>query len=756
MNAAPPDGGSPFDQLVERWAAAIEADARVMRHLAQRFGLAMTTGGSLTQASRAVGRELVTIAGAASNALKQTMHVLRNFGPPAFGMDSPAGRDRLADGVVELTIGYAEELAGRALDKGPDDNDQPADGTQGSAGPRTGAPENASPASTLPASTAPAGTGPASNRPDGSGPDSHGPHPAGPVTDARPTTSRERPASQDQFRAVFQAAAVGMGVARMDGAVLDVNPAMLRMFGLTSRLSGPPRVTDFVHPGDAETFTGQYRELIRGDRETMVMEIRFVRPDHSVLNANLTATLVRDQEGSPHHMIAVVEDITERYELQSRLADQTYYDQLTRLPNRALTVKRLRELFAPGSPVERVGLAALGLDGFRAINEGLGGEVGDEVLRAVADRLATTSQDYLLARTGADEFAIVITDPTEFDLPKLAKVVLDTFIAPFAIGDHELTIPVSIGLVEMAVRDTCPTELLRAADVAVSWARAEGSGQWVQFDAERDAGEMTRFALMSAMPAAVKRNEFRLEYQPLVTIAEGAMVGVEALVRWHHPEHGLLSPAQFIALAERSGAIVPLGRWVLAKACRQAKRWCEQFGDRAPYVSVNLAPRQVAEPDLVDGVATVLSETGLPAGRLQLEITEQAVLDDQANALPALRALGVRLAIDDFGTGYANFARLRKRPLAHALKIDGSFIKALRAPHGADPADIAIVDSLIKMAHALGLVVIAEWVETADQARQLADLSCDLGQGLYFGDAMPAACIERLLRDTRDTRDTTV
>jgi EAL domain-containing protein (putative c-di-GMP-specific phosphodiesterase class I) len=219
-------------------------------------------------------------------------------------------------------------------------------------------------------------------------------------------------------------------------------------------------------------------------------------------------------------------------------------------------------------------------------------------------------------------------------------------------------------------------------------------------------------------------------------------------VRWHHPEHGLLSPAQFIALAERSGAIVPLGRWVLAKACWQAKHWYELFGDRAPYVSVNLAPRQVAEPDLVDDVAAVLGETGLPPERVQLEITEQAVLDDQANALPALRELGVRLAIDDFGTGYANFARLRRRPLAHALKVDGSFITALRGSHGADPADVAIVDSLIKMAHALGLVVTAEWVETADQARQLAELGCDLGQGRYFGDAVPAARIEHLLRAT--------
>ncbi len=690
----PPDGGSPLDLLVDKWATAIEVDACVMRHLAHRFGVALVTQGNLTKASRAIGRELVTIAGSASNALKQTLHVLRDFGPAAYRLQSPVGRDRLADGIVELTVGYAEELSERALD----------------------------------------GSGPA------------GPANTHPVTDGPALAEQGKPASQDQFRAVFQAAAVGMGIARMDGTVLDVNPAMLRMFGLTEKLTGPPRVTDFVHPGDAETFTGQYRELIRGDRETMVMEIRFVRPDHSVLNANLTATLVRDQQGNPHHMIAVVEDITERYELQSRLADQTYFDQLTRLPNRALVVERLRELLAGNSQVQRVGLAALDLDGFRAINETLGSEVGDDVLRAVADRLRSTGQGDLLARTGGDEFAILITDPADSDLPELAKVVLDAFVEPFAIADHELTIPVAVGLVEMAVRDTCPTELLRAADVAVSWARAPGSARWVHFDAARDAGETSRFALMSTMPAAVNRNEFRLEYQPLVTIAEGAMVGVEALVRWHHPEHGLLSPAQFIALAERSGAIVPLGRWVLAKACWQAKHWQERFGARAPYISVNLAPRQVAEPDLVDDVATVLDETGLPPQRLQLEITEQAVLDDQSNALPALREVGVRLAIDDFGTGYANFARLRRRPLAHVLKIDGSFIRALRAPQGVDPADVAIVDSLIKMAHALDLVVTAEWVETAEQARQLAELGCDLGQGLYFGDAVSAARIEHLLR----------
>jgi EAL domain-containing protein (putative c-di-GMP-specific phosphodiesterase class I) len=269
----------------------------------------------------------------------------------------------------------------------------------------------------------------------------------------------------------------------------------------------------------------------------------------------------------------------------------------------------------------------------------------------------------------------------------------------------------------------------------------------VVFDPERDAAESARFALVSGLRGAIGRGEFRLAFQPLVQLSDRRVRGAEALVRWQHPEEGLIGPGRFIELAEHSGAIVPLGRWVLEEACGQAASWWRELGEAAPFVSVNVSPLQLAEPGWVHEVTGVLNATGLPPGMLQLEITEQAVLGDEAvtlDALNALRTAGVRLALDDFGTGYSSLAWLRRLPV-HALKIDGSFIDGLRNP-SADPTDSSIVRALVEMAHALGLEVTAEWVETAVQAERLAELGCDIGQGRWFGDAGPGVWVPGLWR----------
>ena len=249
------------------------------------------------------------------------------------------------------------------------------------------------------------------------------------------------------------------------------------------------------------------------------------------------------------------------------------------------------------------------------------------------------------------------------------------------------------------------------------------------------------------MRGGVERGEFRLHYQPLVGLADGRVRAAEALVRWEHPEHGLLGPARFVEPAERSGAIVPLGRWVLETACTQAAAWHRELGSGAPCVSVNVSPVQLVEPGWVAEVIAMTDVTGLPPDMLQLEITEQAVLRDEAAALEALTALrraGIRLALDDFGTGYSGLAWLRSLPV-HALKIDGSFVQGLRHPD-ADPVDSSIVDPMIRMAHALDLEVTAEWVETRRQAERLTRLGCDLGQGRWYGDAGPATAVPGIWR----------
>jgi diguanylate cyclase (GGDEF)-like protein/PAS domain S-box-containing protein len=566
-------------------------------------------------------------------------------------------------------------------------------------------------------------------------------------------------ASEERFRTVFTQAGVGIGIAALNAEITEVNPALVAMFGSKGLLIEPCPITDQAHPEDAPAFSQLFGELTRGERESFRSETRFVRPDSTVLWTHLTASLVRDEHGEPAYVVCVVEDVTERHQLRTRLRHQTYHDQLTRLPNRSLMDEQLYLAFSEGSPVARVGLCHLDLDGFRRINDSLGHQVGDQLLLAVAGRLHLSAGQHLITRTGGDEFAILVTDPPDTGfLCALADKVLAGLAPPFVIGSQRLSITASMGIAEDAVANTWAGELQRAADAARTWAKDAGGGRWAVFDAERDAGETSRFALAASVPGAVDRDEFDVFYQPLVDLGSGGLVGVEALVRWRHPEHGLLGPARFIDLAERNGAIVPLGRWVLEAACRQARSWADELGGGAPYVSVNVAPRQLAEPGWLAEVSSVLAETGLDPGQLQLEITERAVLVDEPAAsgtLRALRDMGVRLAVDDFGTGYSSLSYLRRLPV-HGLKIDGSFIRGLRGPlvcdtgpvaaESAESADGKIVEALISMAHALNLVVTAEWVETAEQAHRLVALGCDVGQGHWYGDPMPARQLDPLLR----------
>jgi EAL domain-containing protein (putative c-di-GMP-specific phosphodiesterase class I) len=290
-----------------------------------------------------------------------------------------------------------------------------------------------------------------------------------------------------------------------------------------------------------------------------------------------------------------------------------------------------------------------------------------------------------------------------------------------------------------------PDELMRAAGVALSWAKGQGGGRVVVFDAERDAGETARAALLAGLSDAVDRGEFRLLHQPLVALDDGRVCGTEALVRWQHPQHGLIGPGRFVPGAERSGGIVPLGRWVLRTACVQAAAWWRVLGPAAPTVSVNVSPVELAEPDWVRSVVEVIELTGLPPERLIVEVTEQAVLRDGARAaLTALRDAGVRLALDDFGTGWSGLAWLRRLPV-QMLKIDGSFVDGLRHPEP-DPVVMSIIEAMVRMAHSLGMEVTAEWVETERQAERVRELGCDIGQGRWYGDAAPAAWVPALWR----------
>ncbi len=327
---------------------------------------------------------------------------------------------------------------------------------------------------------------------------------------------------------------------------------------------------------------------------------------------------------------------------------------------------------------------------------------------------------------------------------------------PVVLDGRELVVTASAGIVERTAAGVRPSELLRAADITLYWAKAAGRDQWALFDPQRNARQVARYSLSQALPAALERGELFLEYQPIVDMADQHHInGLEALVRWNHPDRGLLGPGQFVPLAEETGTIVALGRWVLRRAVADAATWPHRPDGMPVTVSVNVAVRQVRDPSLVHEIRNALAECGLPPGRLQLEITESAVMDPGESGRPAverlktLSGLGIRIAIDDFGTGYSNLAYLRRLP-AHTLKIDSSFVKGLIPDPAAGKdaqatSEEPIVSGLITLARACGMTLTAEGVETAAQADKLRELGADSGQGYYFSRPIPADRVPDLL-----------
>jgi diguanylate cyclase (GGDEF)-like protein/PAS domain S-box-containing protein len=553
---------------------------------------------------------------------------------------------------------------------------------------------------------------------------------------AQAEAEKARHASEALFRAVFEGAAIGIGIADMDGNIVDVNNALTQMFGGIEDHVRSRRVTDWVHPEDAPGVWTLQRELARGERDHYQVDKPYYRNDGTVLWTNLTVSLLRDTAGEPQYMLALMEDITERRLLNEQLQYEATHDALTGLPNRSLFFERLGAALAARHGVARFGLCYLDLDGFKAVNDSLGHAVGDQLLVAVADRLQTclTSPDQLIARIGGDEFVALIVDPeTQEDVTALAHRILEVLAEPVRLDGRDLSVRGSIGIVDGPAGELGPAEVLRSADITMYRAKAAGGNRYEHADPEADVRAITRYGLTNSLPTALERGEFFIEYQPLVRLSDGAVHGAEALVRWCHPLRGVLGPDQFIPLAENTGLIVPLGRWVLGEAVRQARDW--QFGaGRGPLrVNVNLSPFQLRHPDLVRDTVEVLKEAGLEPDALCLEVTESALIGADETLLRPLRQLadlGVGIALDDFGTGYSNLSNLRRMPLS-TLKLDRSFTRGMQQDP-ADPIDIKIVEGVVSLAHTLDLGVTVEGVETGAQAEHLRVLGCDTAQGWYY------------------------
>ncbi len=560
------------------------------------------------------------------------------------------------------------------------------------------------------------------------------------ITERKRTEHRLR-----QAATVFESSAEGIVITDPEHNIVAVNRAFCEITGYTEAeaLGRNPRLLQSGrHDKDF------YRTLWAALSHYGVWrgEVWNRRKNGEIYPELLTINAVLDERGALVNYVGVFSDLSHIKQSEAKLEHMAHYDPLTHLPNRLLIRSRLEHaLERARRQGARVAVLCLDLDRFKNINDSLGHPVGDQLLVALARRLgARLRADTTLGRLGGDEFVILLEDLKHTEAAAIvAQDVLRTLEQPFPLGEHEeVFIAASVGISLFPEDASDATQLFRNADAALYQAKEHGRNTYRFYTEALTRAADQRLALESHLRRALERGEFLLHYQPQVAVADGRLIGVEALVRWQHPERGLVPPAQFIPLAEETGLIVPLGEWVLYTACAQMQTWRAQ--GLAPFtMAVNLSSRQFHQGDLTSLVQTVLATTGLPPSLLELEITESAIMQQGGQAiaiLDALKALGVKLSIDDFGTGYSSLAYL-KRFAVDTLKIDQSFIRDLEQDRG----DQEIAATIIAMARNLKLRALAEGVETEEQLAFLRRHGCAACQGYLFSPPLPAAVLERWL-----------
>jgi diguanylate cyclase (GGDEF)-like protein/PAS domain S-box-containing protein len=555
----------------------------------------------------------------------------------------------------------------------------------------------------------------------------------------------------ERFRSLVRNASDVIAILELDGRPRYHSPAAQRVWGYPPEVLAALNLHEFTHGEDRAAASELLAKAASQPGTNVSAELRLQCADDTCRVFEVVATNLMDDPGVSG-ILATFRDITDRKALEIELGHRAFHDVLTELPNRALLVERLQHALARGARTERhTGVLFVDLDDFKIVNDSLGHRLGDQLLVAVAQRLrACVRPGDTAARLGGDEFILLLEDLTgEQDATIVAERFLEHLQAPFVLGGQEVFVGASVGVAVSPSTGKLADDLLREADVAMYVAKMKGKRAYVVFDPDMEARPRERLALETDLRRALERDEFRLHYQPIVELESGRIGGVEALLRWEHPERGLVPPADFIPLAEATGLIVPIGSWVLHEACRQMHVWQMQNPSASDLVmSVNLAARQFLDPGLVEDVAAALRASGLEPSCLKLEITESAAMEagiGTIQTLQALKGLGTQLAIDDFGTGYSSLSYLKRFPV-DTLKIDRSFVDGL----GDDPQDTAIVQSVIGLARTLSLSVTAEGIETVQQLRELQALRCEEGQGYYFSRPQPATMLNSLFARFQD------
>ena len=544
-----------------------------------------------------------------------------------------------------------------------------------------------------------------------------------------------------QAAAVFDCTREGVLVTDAQGLIVHVNRAFIEITGYRREDVMGERPSLFKSGRHSSNFYQQMFQTLERTGEWSG-EIWNRRKSGEIYPQWQTIRVIQDDQGKVSHYVAVFSDISAIKDSEHELAHLAHHDPLTDLPNRLLFTDRAEQALASAQVHKRgCALLLLDLDHFKIINDSLGHNVGDQLLKAVGERLkGLFGPGVTLARLGGDEFAVLAEScPQVVQAAALAQRMLDAMKQPFIFDGHQLFISASIGISLFPSDALSAQQLLRNADSALFKAKSAGRESYALYTEELTAHAQNRVEIASELRRALDQHELRVYYQPVHHLQGSRLIGVEALVRWQHPERGLVPPGDFIPIAERTGLIADIDAWVMDQACRQMCQW---LADGAPlnFIAVNVSSRLFARRELYEQVAQVLHATGLDPAFLELEVTESAVMDDPEVALEQLhrlRELGLRLAIDDFGTGYSSLLRLKRLPV-QKLKIDQGFVAGLPW----DEDDAAIVRVVIALAKSMGMQVHAEGIEQVEQARFLLEQACDMGQGYWFGRPMPAQEID--------------
>lgn len=545
--------------------------------------------------------------------------------------------------------------------------------------------------------------------------------------------------AERRYRGLFDNAIEGIFRTSFDGHVIEANPALAQICGFDSVDELVKSYRDigaqlYVDPERREKF--MHLVDVRGS--VSGFESQIYRKNGDVIWISENARAVVDDNGSVRAYEGMLEDITERKLYQARIEQQANYDTLTGLANRSLLQDRLQQsMLACSTYGSRLAVAFIDLDRFKFINDSLGHHIGDELLKCIAKRLISCVRDIdTVARLGGDEFVILISDQAgnSDSLGKMMERILTAVAEPWLIEQGEFNVTASVGVARYPDDGADAQTLLKHADTAMYRAKDKGRNGVQFFTNDLNVRMIENLEMESKLRRALEREQFLLHYQPRIDLLSGACVGAEALIRWQVSPQEIISPSRFIPLAEETGLIVPIGRWVLETACRQNKAW-QEMGLAPMVVSVNVSARQCHQDDFVQTVVAVLKNTGLEARYLEIELTESMVMHDAEKLvamLDELKRIGVQMSVDDFGTGYSSLSYLKRFPVDR-LKIDRSFVQDLRS----DSDDATIVRTIIALGHNLGLHIVAEGVETGEQSDFLRQNGCDEAQGYLFGHPVP-------------------